>query len=72
MIFVSFEQILDQELYACSRTFLAKVLPGLRVIKLFMLNPTEPEIYSAYNVKMPTVEINCWHFNIYKQDKYNI
>ena len=35
----------------------------------FMLNSTEHDIYPAHNVKMPT---NCWHFNIYEQDKYNI
>ena len=41
--------------------------PGLKFIKLFMLNSAEHEIYHAQEInhaqtlKMPT----CWHFSIY-------
>ena len=34
----------------------------------FMLNLGEQEIYPAHKC----YNANCWHFNIYKQDKYNI
>ena len=42
---------------------------GPEVIKLFPLNSAEHEIYPAH--KCQNVN-NCWHFNIYEHDKYNI
>ena len=33
------------------------------LFSFFLLNSAEREIYPADN---------CWHFNIYQQDKYNI
>ena len=41
---------------------------GLEVIKLFMLNSTEHEIYPAHKCLNAN---NCWHFNICQRDKYN-
>ena len=35
----------------------------------FMLNSAEHAIYPAHKCKNAN---NCWHFNIYKHDKYNI
>ena len=35
----------------------------------FMLNSTEHEIYHAHKCSNAN---NCWHFNIYKHDKYKI
>ena len=44
--------------------------PGLKVVRLFfILNGTEHEIYPDLKCENAN---NCWHFNIDKQDKYNI
>ena len=41
-----------------------------RVYKTFsMLNSAEHEIYPAHKCQNAN---NCWHLNIYEQDKYNI
>ena len=39
--------------------------------KFFMLNSAEHEIYPA-NKCLNANNQYCWHFNIYKLDKYNI
>ena len=42
---------------------------GLEFIKLFMLNWSDNDIYHAHKCLNAN---NCWHLNIYLQDKYNI
>ena len=37
-----------------------------RGYRIIMLNSAEPELFLLMNVELPT--INCWHFNIYKQE----
>ena len=39
---------------------------GPEVIKMFMLNSAEHEIFPAHKRQN---ENNCWHFNIYEQEK---
>ena len=43
-----------------------------RQIKQFLaLNLSDVLFIMLINVKMPTiVDYNCWHFNIYEQDKF--
>ena len=61
--------------------------PGPKIIKLNMLNSAEHKIYPVIKVQMlaipkPSMKstlyidvqmstLNCWHLNIYEQDKFH-
>ena len=45
---------------------------GPEVMKLFSCSSEQSmEFILLINVKMPPIVDNCWHFNVYLQDKYN-
>ena len=53
---------------------LARSFSGPAVVKLFLCSTQlSIKFNMRINVKMPTIYANnCWHFNIYQHDKYNI
>ena len=56
------------QLFASTQTsFLVTKPRGYKTI--FILNSAEHETYPTHKCLNTN---NCWHFNIYKQDKYNI
>ena len=42
-----------------------------RQIKGFLVLSLSDDVFNMLiNIKTPTIVNNCWHFNIYKQDKF--
>ena len=50
--------------------FFITVGPGPEVIKHFSYSTQlSMKFFLLINVKMPIIANNCWHFNIYEQEK---
>ena len=42
-----------------------------KINNVLALKPSNVVFILLKHVKMPTIVNNCWHFNIYKQDKFH-